>query len=232
MQKEEGGDAWLNTLLSMGCAFYAPLNKQGDLTDHISGAVGSSYSYYNSPLPSDNLTYSTENECYLLHAKNGGETAIEFPVSGFYNKMPNDTYTHVVTAKLGNLHKFCYTFAIGRNTGNPSSGGWSLWHWYGNDVLSDSKFITLFVVVDGTKNESKKYVNTQLYKKGTQSNTWGGFKRNWKSSWYNYISINGSFGCDAYNNSYEGQAYFKECALFNRILTPEEMQIIVNHNNN
>ena len=227
-------DDWLKTLKTMDCVFYAPLNKEGDLTEHITGTEGFSYTVSSYPLPNDNLTWSSENKSYLLHAKYGGQSAITFPIPSLIERLKTNDITHVVTVKLGSLNKFCYTFGIG--TADPNTQdlryGYPLDNWYNKTTIPQTDFVTLIVTMNYNDKIAKFYKDGNYITSVNRGATWNGWVSNWKPLWYSNITIEGCYGSDPWNSSYEGQAYFKECTLFNKVLTQEEIEIIVNHNNN
>lgn len=109
----------------MQCVFYAPLTEKGDITDYISVSIGIQKSLAGAAMPSDNLTYSTANGCYMLHAQYGCQNAVSFPMTDLRDRLQGNDITQVVTVKLGNLNKFVYALGIGY-ANNGDAYGYSL----------------------------------------------------------------------------------------------------------
>lgn len=236
---ENQEEEWLNRLSELNCIFYAPLNN-GDLTDHISGSIGEPYNEHSNNIPSDNLTWSDENNAYLLHTKYPGQSALRFPMENLQDRITNGDYITTVTKvkQYPENSTFAYMLGIGYPNENDAinnnyTHGYSFQHVSERNVVKDSEFIYVIMTFDGVNRQVKFYENTvertDLAWNPSASRKYEAFISNWKTDYYKYITLCGMYGEKDNQTIFETQGYFKEAYVFNRILTTEEMTEIINH---
>ena len=223
---------WDARIAELNCVFYAPLSKD-DFTDHIGLSTGSYFSS-TSTQRTDHLTWSDENKSYLFDVGTSGENGLRFPLQGLQLRMCNGDYlTQVSKIKaVDAISTIIYILCSGYSTvsdGLASNLGYGLGHLVNKRGYNDSEFVTCAITLDGVNRVVRYYFDGIEYTLASNtpyfpSSDWRGFLSNWKDSYFDFITLAGSYG-----GNFQTKGYIKDVYLFNRILSIAELQEISLH---
>lgn len=204
--------------------FYAPLT-QGDLTDHISGAVGTPYSE-NGTIYSDNLTWDTIENAYKFHTNKMYQHGARFSVPNFaelISTIHSDDTIWCCDVKCSNQN-CCYALDIGYaksgDTGNRDYGYTPAHLVRVGSFVFDNDWHHVVFGFNYSAHEIWAYVD-KILRENTTSYAISSkvFKPNWTNNMKKYISLGVN------QDSYQGEItmWIKDMRLYNRDFTTAEL---------
>lgn len=182
--------------------FWAPLT-QGDLTDHISGLMGSS-------LGGASVDWNVMNDAYVLTTNTGAALSYQLDTPS----MLPDSYTVVVDVKVTQSSTTFYIMAAGTygstnsypNLGTHNFGIASdLSNWHKVASVCDKTQLKQYFYLDSNLNNTVNRNSSHLI---------------WSSNWTGALRTNLSLGVYFV---YSGKAYLKDVRIYNRALTASEV---------
>lgn len=200
------------------CMFYAPLNY-GDLSDHISGAVGYPYLYGDTPL--NNLEWNSTEQAYRLQQTsytNGANPIVwDVNVKNRWAPATHSAWTLIFTIKRVGTCVYQLICGYGYSGSSYSvygNNGFTHMNSY-QSYISTNSFDTVVITNSGNA-QPKVYINGTLRTTINYNAIYN--PQNWNDAYFEKFAFGTSL---AGNYGFDG--YVKKILVYNRLLSTSEI---------